>query len=151
MKIAAKTIKALEGEGFIVAFTDGKGNDVSKQKATELSLTNIEQGLIGHTIKTPKKKEVTVDWVMSNLFSTSEFKNIAKQVSKISDSVYAYPASYGIGVIVNFGFNQELVNKVEQSLKSFGIEYYNEHSSAQHVYRFVISKKKENLNKLATV
>lgn len=60
-----------------------------------------------------------------------------------------YPTTYGIGVWViwNFGSDKD-IEGVKKLMDERGIEYYNEYSEQGWVYRFKVSKRKENLEKV---
>lgn len=59
-----------------------------------------------------------------------------------------YPTTYGIGVMIFWWHGNGYINKVKQILEAKGVEYYNEYSDARWVYRFKVSKKRENLAKI---
>ena len=60
-----------------------------------------------------------------------------------------YPTTYGIGVWLFYNFSADKdIKYIENILKEKGIEYYNEFSDMRYVYRFKISKKRENLERL---
>lgn len=61
-----------------------------------------------------------------------------------------YPTTYGIGVWVfyNWDLEKDLKN-VADLLNKFGVEYYTEFSDARWVFRFKISKKSINLDKIS--
>lgn len=66
----------------------------------------------------------------------------------ISD-ICVYPTQYGIGVWVIFNHQAEDdIKTVTDILEHYGVEYYNEYSEAGWVYRFKVSKKAANINKL---
>lgn len=60
-----------------------------------------------------------------------------------------YPTTYGIGVLVFYNFHaKEDVKVVEKIMKERSIEYYNEYSEHGWVYRFKVSKKRENMERI---
>jgi hypothetical protein len=60
-----------------------------------------------------------------------------------------YPTTYGIGVWLFYNFNADKhIAQVEEIMKERGIEYYNEYSDARWVYRFKVSKKRENIERM---
>ena len=102
------------------------------------------------TVKLPKKKLITIDWLNEKLNKSSEFLNLTKYLNKIAYqySLVCYPASYGIGICNIFGKSAKSVERITTILDHNSIEYYNEYSDAAWVYRFKISKSIENINKL---
>lgn len=63
-----------------------------------------------------------------------------------------YPTTYGIGIWIYWNWKiDEQCARIEKVLKSAGIEYYNEYSEKRWVFRFKISKKAENLQKIFKV
>lgn len=67
----------------------------------------------------------------------------------ITGNFSIYPTTYGIGVFVFYNFRAEKeIKRVEEIMSEYGIEYENEYSDAQWVYRFKISKDKNNLAKI---
>lgn len=68
------------------------------------------------------------------------------------NNLSVYPTTYGIGVWCFFNWHlDEQKTNVESILKKAGIEYYNEYSDKRWVFRFKISKKRENLEKIFKV
>ena len=102
------------------------------------------------TVKLPKKKLITIDWLNEKLNKSSEFLNLTKYLNKIANqySLVCYPASYGIGICSLFGRNPKSVERITSVLDQHKIEYYNEYSDANWVYRFKISKSKDNIAKM---
>lgn len=106
-----------------------------------------------------KSKEITPEYVMKLVEKdkkafAGEYGNFARTMEQllkkngIGRNFSIYPTTYGIGVWVIYNFNAnrdiELVNKI---LDEQGIEYYNEYSDAQWVWRYKISKASKNLLK----
>jgi len=76
--------------------------------------------------------------------------DFAKKFSKLcGNGCTVYPTTYGIGVCTllksTLDYNRE---KYENKLSELGIDYTNEYSDAGWVYRFKISKSKENINRI---
>lgn len=104
---------------------------------------------ISKWFKTPKNKEVTFDYIMNKLNQESIYRNLSDLFSKLCKNIPVYPTTYGIGV--DAFFNRDMKNEIkfiEDKLKELGIEYRNEFSEAGYVYRFVISKKSVNLERI---
>lgn len=60
-----------------------------------------------------------------------------------------YPTTYGVGIFIMYNWHRnQMIQWVEDLLNSKGIEYTTEYSDAQWVFRYRISKKQTNLNKL---
>lgn len=60
-----------------------------------------------------------------------------------------YPTTYGIGVWLFYNFHaEENIADVKSLMDERGIEYYNEYSDARWVYRFKVSKKRENIERM---
>ncbi len=60
-----------------------------------------------------------------------------------------YPTTYGIGVWIYYNFHaDEDVEKVRCIMDERKIEYYNEYSDCHWVYRFKVSKKRENIERM---
>lgn len=99
--------------------------------------------------KTPKAKEITFDYIMTKINQESVYRNLSDLFSKLCKNIPVYPTTYGIGI--DAFYNREMSNEikmVENKLNELGIEYRNEFSEAGYVYRFVISKKSVNLEKI---
>lgn len=104
---------------------------------------------IGKFFNVPKSKEVTLDYIMNKLNQESVYRNLSDMFSKLCKNLAVYPTTYGIGIdaFYNFGLDDE-IKQVEDKLNELGIEYRTEFSEARYVYRFVISKKSINLQKI---
>lgn len=67
----------------------------------------------------------------------------------LTRNISVYPTTYGIGVWVFYNFNaSEHIAQVEEIMRERGIDYANEYSEHRWVYRFKVSKRQENLNKI---
>ncbi len=107
-----------------------------------------------------KSKEITVEYVEKlvqkdqKLYSGAygEFTIAMQRLCNergLTNRICVYPTTYGIGVFVLFNFNADKhIAEVKSIMEEYGIEYYNEYSEHQWVYRFKISKDKENLQRL---
>lgn len=109
--------------------------------------------------KIPKKSMEITQVFIQKLIDKNEklysgfYGNFALRMQKLIrkeiNSAWIYPTTYGIGVWVFYNFGaKESIEKVENLLKKYGVEYHNEFSDAQWVYRFKISKRKSNLELL---
>lgn len=82
-----------------------------------------------------------------------EFAKTMQQLLKdngLSNKFSVYPTTYGIGVWVLYNYTLSSdVEAVTKILDAHGIEYYNEYSEHGWVYRYKISKKTNNISKLA--
>ena len=60
-----------------------------------------------------------------------------------------YPTNYGIGIWLFYNFHaEENIADVKSLMDERGIEYYNEFSEHHWVYRFKVSKKRENIERM---
>ena len=67
----------------------------------------------------------------------------------LNNKFCVYPTTYGIGVWIFYNFNADKhIEEVEQIMKERNIEYYNEYSLHHWVYRFKVSKKRENIERM---
>ena len=102
--------------------------------------------------KTPKVKEVTLEWVLDRLNKESAYKNLREYLVKVFGySIGIYPASYGVGIDNMFGRYKTDAEKVSEKLKELGLKFRNEFSDAAWVYRFVISRDKDNMRILESL
>jgi len=110
--------------------------------------------------KQNKKNElITIDYILKTVEKdkklyngfygdfTLKMKSLLKKEG-LERGINVYPTTYGIGVCILWWHSDADINHVKRILDSKGIEYYNEYSDAQWVYRFKVSKKRENLEKL---
>ena len=74
-----------------------------------------------------------------------KLKNLLNEKGLVG--VNSYPTTYGIGV-TQFMDSRISKEKIKNLLDSLGIEYINELSDAEYVYRFRISKSKSNIEKI---
>lgn len=107
-----------------------------------------------------KSKEITEEYVLKLVEKNEkayegyygEFALCVQRLLKLNgyDTILSvYPTTYGIGVWLFYNFHaKEDIKKVEDILKERGVEYYNEFSEKNWVYRFKISKKEENIKKI---
>ena len=105
-----------------------------------------------------KSKEITEDYVLKLIEKNEkmykgfygEFTDKMNKLLGNKKSYFSiYPTTYGIGVWLFYNFSADKdIKYIENILKEKGIEYYNEFSDMRYVYRFKISKKRENLERL---
>jgi len=105
----------------------------------------------------PKKKQIDKAWIIAkiNLINTEArtFQNLSKTVSKIvkniDGGINVYAASYGIGVGNLYNKRRDFfLTKIYEYLDSAGIKYSLKYSNAMYVTKVIISKTRENLEKL---
>jgi hypothetical protein len=156
-KLLLNAIK--DATGVMVSFVDSKYNESTLEKASEITFGwaddgNYIDGITLKRIKLPKNKSViTVEWVMEKLNKDSVYKffsdNFRKLLEKMGYSGYGfsiYPTTYGIGVFTLKG--EKGVKLINDTLDNVGILYSGEWSDAQYVYRYKISKSKENVDRM---
>ena len=105
-----------------------------------------------------KSKEITEDYVLKLIEKNEkmykgfygEFTDKMNKLLGNKKSYFSiYPTTYGIGVWLFYNFSADKdIKYIENILQEKGIEYYNQFSDMRYVYRFKISKKRENLERL---
>jgi len=108
---------------------------------------------IGKSFKLPKKKVVDFAYFAEKLDSDNTYITFVKEFNKFinQEGLICYPTTYGFGVFVAVGFRKSIEaikTKIEDVLNSKGIIYKTEYSDAGWVFRYKISKSKENISKL---
>jgi hypothetical protein len=151
-KVTANTVNLLDEMGYSINFCDKEENDTTIEKATKAVVMIVnDSGISFKTLNLPQRKELGVDWFLNKLETNKLYKNLSSTFAKIlnlNGNTCVYPTSYGIG-FTNYVFRDvETANKLKSILDQNGIEYKTEYSDAFYVYRFIISKKKENINKI---
>ena len=156
MNIAADTIKQIE-QYYSVCFFDKYINNVTPDKAVMLHIGWSKDGE-EYTNKTIKetKRETTFAYVMEQINKDKTYANFSNQFNKVISKLglSAYPTTYGIGVFVAIGFRNSIditKNLIYQELKKLDIDFTTEYSEANWVFRYKISKSKENINKLNNI
>lgn len=108
-----------------------------------------------------KSKEITEDYVLKLIEKQEKaYKGLYGQFAVsmqrllteagLGGRLSIYPTTYGIGVWVlyNWTANKD-IEQVTNIMQAKGVEYYNEYSEAGWVYRYKVSKRPENLAKVA--
>jgi hypothetical protein len=141
----------------MVSYYDKNINDVPKEKAYQISLSKFDPYYENISIKLPSKMEVTFEWVMNKINKDKIYKSFSENFNKILKSkglvnINAYPTTYGIGIFVFAGTKiPETKKNIENLLNSLGIIYTTEYSDANYVFRYKISKSKENIEKIEQI
>lgn len=107
-----------------------------------------------------KSKAITVEYVQKlvekdrKLYAGTygKFAMAMQRLCKergLTNKFCVYPTTYGIGVWLFYNFNSDKhIAQVEEIMKERNIEYYNEYSEHRWVYRFKVSKKRENIERM---
>ena len=107
-----------------------------------------------------KSKAITVEYVQKlvekdrKLYAGTygKFAMAMQRLCKergLTNKFCVYPTTYGIGVWLFWNFNADKhIAQVEEIMKERNIEYYNEYSDHHWVYRFKVSKKRENIERM---
>lgn len=110
------------------------------------------------SFSTPKNKEITVDYLIKKVNDKMKvdnyYTNLTKVFEKLITNARFYATTYGIGMetlFYNSAKSKEDVETLEKFLTENKIEYRNEYSDARWVYRFIISKSKENIEKIKNI
>lgn len=151
--ISDTLISELESLGYSVRIYNDYLEDCDPKDATELSVMDLSADFFNYNhVKLPKKKLVNIEYVMNKINSDKVYQNFSKYFAKLVDdnSFSIYPTSYGIGVSVLFfsRHDKPAIDGLKDILNKTGIKYSNEYSDAHWVYRFKISKSKENIEKI---
>ena len=146
-----------------ISFTlyDNFFNDTTNHdEAVEISIVDMSEGFDMYNFKLPKKKEVNFEWVMNKLNTEKTFQNFTESFKKLlslkgyNNSINAYPTSYGIGVFVFMNYREntnQIKSDIESVLAEHGIEYTEGVSDAGWVFRYRISKSKENISRISEI
>jgi hypothetical protein len=167
MNITKETIIKLENL-YSFYLSDDNANDLDN---TPLLATRIVIGFekldgeytgnyLGKTIKVPKNKETTIDYILNIINKDNVYQNFCNDFKKLlpekyKNSVDVYPTSYGIGIFVALCFSknerENIKKEIELILTKYNIDYKNEYSDAGWVFRYKISKAKENIDKINNI
>ena len=148
----------LKDMGYSYVFYDNNVNEMPPEEASILHIGFYENGedyeSIFKGIKIPKKKKLDIEYVMNKLNSDKVYKNFSDNFNKILKeklpNVSAYPTSYGIGFFALYK-SSETKKQIEEILDEYGIKYTTEYSDAGYVFRYKISKSKENIEKISLI
>lgn len=145
----------MENEGLFISFYNIAADEVPKEKATQINIYRREPYYESITLKPIKK--VTFEWVMNKVNKDKVFKSFAESFNKLLkdkgfEGVNAYPTTYGIGTFIGFGVSIEESKKgVSKALDQLGINYTTEYSDSRYVFRYKISKSKENIDEINSI
>jgi len=156
MNISKETISQLEEAGYTYFFNDENFKDfrdINKaSEAVEITICSFTPYCM-KTIKATKKETTFID-IMKKINKDVVYKNFCKEFDKLFDykaKMNFYPTSYGIGVWVPFlgrkNFD-EIKKTIEDKFKELNIEFKNEYSDANWVFRYKISKHRDNIAKI---
>ena len=144
--------------GIYVNFYDENIDNVEVEKAkTAYIHKRDEEGyqVLGHfSVTLPKNKSiVTAEWIMDKVAKKENekrinFRELFHSVGIATENCSFYSTSYGFGMFSLFGRDNKKAEEISQYLTSKGVEFRNEWSDARWVFRFVISKKSGNMEKL---
>lgn len=152
MIIKQETIKNLNYLGYIVWGRKGimcTDEDITYKEADTLV---VSMDFDFKNLKTPKHKEVTLEWVLDKINKENSYKNLSEYLRKVFGySIDIYPTSYGIGVDNIFGGYENKEKKVAEKLSELGLKFRNEFSDARWVYRFIVSKDSDNMKILESL
>ena len=155
MNITDKTIEGLKQAGYDITFRDKFYNECSKLDCVEYCVHATMTSGMEYFPKfyhfKPKKSETTLSYLMEQIAKKENYESINWNeifAPLKLDNVYFYITSYGIGVETLFSNKTETRGKIDAFLNEHGIEYTNEYSDAAWVFRYKISKSKENINKI---
>lgn len=108
--------------------------------------------------KTPSKKEVNFEYLYNKMLQGDNncrvWVNLQNVFAKILPSYNFYAASYGVGMDAYFKSHDKIMqiaSPLIDLLDSNNIEYYTEYSDAAWVFRFKISRSKENIERLMQI
>lgn len=157
MNISQETINKLSLD-YTVTLMDEGMCEVEPEQATHISIgweiiNGEPSGYVGKYLKAPMKKEVTYGWVLKKINQESLFAVFCDKFNYFlkTKGLRGYATSYGIGIESLFVGSKNLEeNKlsIENELNLLGIKYTTEYSEAHWVFRYKISKSKENIKKL---
>ena len=132
--------------------------DIDINKATYMLVTDLET-MNTKSFKLLKNyKHMDINWVYSKLNPKNTYLKIYRLVYDFLHKngytgIAVYPTSYGIGVDT-FCNNKEFKNRnemIQGLLKKHNLAYSVEYSDAGWVYRYRISKSKDNINRLKSL
>lgn len=103
----------------------------------------------------PKSKEITIEYLFDRLNKYTNqgraYENLSGLFSKLLPSCNFYATSYGVGLdafLKSHARVLEVAQPLVEILLKNGIDFNTEYSDAAWVFRFKISKSKDNIEKL---
>lgn len=167
MKAIEKAYNELIGLGYTMNLYSDYNRMIettSINRATHISFgwLNIDGGdfdYIGKTIEIPKRESnQTTEYFLKKLKTDVLYKNFSDEFNKIlkakgMNNYTCYPTSYGIGVFL-LGFSKyinECKDQIESTLNELGVIFNTEYSDAHFVFRYKISKNKNNIERLQKI
>ena len=105
------------------------------------------------TFNIPKKKDINKAWVENKLNIINGYKNLTSVFENLNLNYKIYYTTFGFSYcIIGCMFSQKQkedfkkdVDQIKNKLNVLNISFKNEFSPANWVYRFIISKTKDNL------
>jgi hypothetical protein len=155
-------VKKLSDAGYVlmtgyISVGDRLSKEVKIEYAETVAVYKREE-FNSTTIKLPAKKLITVEYILNAISKKENIDSIYINLSKYMQSLLkdksmnVYPTSYGIGIYRIYNKTQESdKEQVATILSNLNLEYSNEVSEGGWVYRFKISKNKNNIEKLSTI
>ena len=136
---------------------DYYNDNIDVKDADEITIYDYSSFVNFKTFRLPKKKLVDLEWIMNKWNSEKAFVSFVEDFKTLlqergyKHSINCYPTSYGIGVFVMLGHRdniKKMKSDIDNLMNEIGVDYRNEYSDAGWVFRYVISKKKENIDKI---
>ncbi len=158
MNIKPETISQLK-QVYTFWFADKnfiETSDIDKAVEIHIGFELDEKGeptnYISKSIKATKK-EITFDYIVDKINQQNIYKSFATHFSKLLKplNLQAYPTTYGIGIFVALNNKQKsetIQTEINNILNKHNVVYSNEFSDAHWVYRYKISKSKENIERI---
>ncbi len=144
--------------------TSSEIEDLKKEFNTWVMIDTEENELLiqadGMDIKAYKlPKKITKEWIKKKIISyyenKSSYKNLSKVFNKlIKGNVEFYATSYGIGTSIALDSEDKIKRKLKpvfDILDKNDIKYRLEYSRGFWVYKIILSRSKENLEKIKNI
>ena len=96
-------------------------------------------------------KKITLEWIDKKLNTNTNYRNFTLNFKKLVKFGNIYPTSYGIGYSCLFSNKEKMdedLGLITKELNDKKIKFSTEYSDAMYVLRFIISTKKENIEKI---
>ena len=134
--------RGLDSSDYDTLFIDYEGRTIVKKISVKSKLIDI--AYIDKEIEKSRK-------LYSGVYG--RFADMMQKLlsdNNIDHNFVIYPTTYGIGIWYIYNFDAEKhISIVTEIMRRNNIEYYNEFSEANWVYRFKISKRHANIAKLS--